>query len=143
MRYASLFLNFESVTSSHISIGKKAEVVAEKILQNFTCQEKLNPLVYTAKFVESKGVKLRVDHVIEISNEADETPVFALIKKIILNGENVLIGYQRLSNLGFDDQYYAFKVEYENVFFIEPVNFNVTPKYIFEATENCKFVNCD
>ena len=43
--------------------------------------------------------------IFKIKYEEDETPVFAVIDKIILSDDKVLIGHQQLLNIGFSDHY--------------------------------------
>jgi len=141
MRYASMFLKFNSIVSNDVVTGKKKRVSSDAIVQKFRCSVNLNDSVLTTKFVEPHSVKLTVGNVVKIKYEEDETPVFAVIDLIILNDDKVLIDYQQILNIGFSDHYNAYKIEYEDRFFIYFAKFDLKPYYIFEGKNNVKYVN--
>ena len=86
---------------------------------------------------------MKVGYVVNIKNDVDEGPTFGVIVDIILNDADIIFVYQQLTNLGFDGHYNAYKVEREDVFFIQPANFNVQSTYIFQGVSNNQFVNYD
>lgn len=96
--------------------------------------------MFTTKYVETSFIKVKVGYVCRIENEADESPVFALINKIIVNDDQFYFGYQQLNTIGFLKHYNAYKVVVEDVFFIEPANFNCKFSYIFEGVKNQQLV---
>lgn len=143
MRHASFFLKFNSIGNSSILTGKKIKVPSCVLLQKYSCAVPLKEFVFTTSFVRTNAIMLKEGFVIHYENEDDESPIFVVIDKIILNENQVLFGYQVLSNLGFDDHYNAYKVERDEHFFIKPANFDVKPTYIFQAVANKQLVNWD
>ena len=93
MRYASMFLKFNSIVSNDVVTGNKKRVSSNAIVQEFRCSvtQTLNESVLTTKFVKSHSVKLTVGNVVKIKDEEDETNVFAVIDLITLNDDKVLI----------------------------------------------------
>ena len=78
-----------------------------------------------------------------VSLKQKSTKVPYLVNEIILNDDKILFGYQKLINIGFHNHYNAYKVELDNVFFINSANFNVKFSYIFEGVKNLQLVNLD
>ena len=50
-------------------------------------------------------------------------------------------GYQRLTNIGFEKHYNAYKVEIDDLFFIKPASFQSKFSYIFNGVNNLQLVN--
>jgi len=61
--------------------------------------------------VEISAVVFKQGNIIQIGTETDENPKFALVKDVILNGEEILLGCQKIHNIGFDNHFYAYVVE--------------------------------
>lgn len=97
--------------------------------------------IFTTKYVETSFKMIKVGYVVNFKNGVDESPMFGVIVDITLNGSEILFVYQQLTNLGFDDHYSAYKVIREDVFLIQPANFNLQPTYIFQGVSNNQFVN--
>lgn len=98
----------------------------------------LKDFVFTTELVSSHANELIVGFVILTKFEEDETPNFAIIRKIVLVDDSVLLGCQQLSSLGFDKQ---FHIMLTRVFYF-PANFkSFKASYIFQGVGNKKFVN--
>lgn len=67
-----------------------------------------------------------------------------MIIEIILNDKDVLLGCQKIVNLGFDNHLHAYVVEDDNFLFIKSINWTYTKtSYIFLANDNRKLVKWD
>jgi len=106
-------------------------------LKKYRCEIPLDKFVKTTKFVQIKGVSFKEGCVIQVGKEIDETPKFALIIEIVLSGEDVLLGCQKLTNIKFDQFYYAFVIEKED-FFIKSINWKYSHKASYIFLDNCK-----
>lgn len=126
-----------------IASGKKIKVSSRDLLQKFGCDFSLNEFVFTTKFVQSSLIEVKLGYVCRIENEADETPVFGLINKIIVNDEKFFFGYQLLKTIGFHKHFNAYIVVAEDLFFIRSANFHCKFSYIFNGVRNLKLVTWD
>lgn len=143
MRYANLFLNFQSIKSSKIVTTKKTKVASVDLLREFHCSLPLPEFVFITRNVEIHSLAYRNNIVIQDKIEKDGTPTFALIKKIFIVNEEILLGCQRLINLGFVEHYFAYKVDFDNFFYIKSIDenkLNYKLSYIFYGTSNRNFV---
>lgn len=147
MRCASLFLNFKSLKGNHIKSAKKKKIPSQDVLKDFICSLPLSKFVFGTKNVEIGSVTYAIGNVIQDKLEKDGIPTFVLIKNIFLNDNNiVLLGCQSLTNLGFDNHFHAYKVDFENFFFIKSVKIkklNTKVSYIFNGPDNKNFVMWD
>lgn len=144
MRYANLFLTFQTLQKSNLFTGKKTKIPSADLLKMFRCEIPLNEFVFHTKHLEIGSVVYKVGNVIQNQTEKDGTPIFVLIKDIFLMDNKILLGCQSLTNLGFDNHFYSYKVELEDFFFIKSVKSpQFKSSYIFYGTENRNFVKWD
>lgn len=113
MRYANLFLNFKSFKAP-LKTFKLSKTSSIKLLKKYTCNRPLNEFVTITKYAHTNAATFKTGFVIQTGTQNDETPPFALIHYIILNDQEILLGCQKLINLGFDSHYYAYVVELES-----------------------------
>lgn len=111
MRYANLFLTFQTLQKSNLFTGKKTKIPSADLLKMFRCEIPLNEFVFHTKHLEIGSVVYKVGNVIHNQTEKDGTPIFVLIR------HQILLGCQSLTNLGFDNHFYSYKVELEDFFF--------------------------
>ncbi len=78
--------------------------------------------------------------------QKDGIPTFSLIKQVFVKNDLILLGCQRLINLGFEANVFAYKVELDSFFYIKRVNrnkLNYNLSYIFHGCINNNFVMWD
>jgi len=111
------FLNFKRMKFD-ISSTKKIKIPSVDLLKEFRCSLALPEFVVSTKNVTINTAIYKPGIVIQDKILRDGTPGFVLVKKIYLLGNDILLGVQRLDNLGFDDHFYAYIVEYSTDFFL-------------------------
>lgn len=143
MRYASIFLKFQSMVLDSVSTGKKTKIASSTLLEKFDCEFPLKEFAFTTNYIRTNYIKVKVGYVCRIENDVDDSPFFARIDKIIINDDKYFFGYQNLSNISFKKHYNAYSIEVEDSFFIGPANFQCKFSYIFKGIKNLQLVNWD
>lgn len=143
MRLADLFMNFQSF-KPNLKTNRCVKIRSSKLLLKYKCNQSLHEFVNTTKSVDINSVAFKQGNVIQTDTEVDETPIFALIIEIILNVQEILLGCQKLCNIGFDNHLYAYVVEKEDFYFIKTINWKLTrSSYIFVGKEGKQLVKWD
>lgn len=108
---------------------------------NFTSAAKK---ITVSPFADVGGIFLKRNCVVQIGKEIDDTPVFGLIIDVIVEDDHkILLGCQKILNLGFIERFYAFSVCLEEEFFICPFSKDYHKKvsYIVDVNDKKKYVS--
>ncbi len=136
------FLYFEK-TLSDPKFGKLVDVDKICLFRKYGFASDSKKIV-VSNFVDVGGILFKRNSVIQIGKEADDTPVFGLISDVIVEDDNkILLGRQKVLNLGFIVRFYAFSVCIENEFFICQFSKDFFQKvsYIVDGIDNKKYVS--
>lgn len=110
-RCAHIFINFKTLNEFSVVTGKKKEVSSLEVLSEFHCSVPLKESVSETKFAEIDSVVYKVGIVLQDKEDKGGIPCFLIVRKIFLLENQILLGCQRLINLGFDNHFCAYKVD--------------------------------
>lgn len=102
----------------------------------------LSEFVLQTQFVEIHDTYYKIGLVLQDKVDKGGIPCFIIIRNIFLMDDKILLGCQGLTNLGFDNHFWAYKIDFEDFFYIISINFNnlhFKSSYVFKN----KFVMWD
>lgn len=131
---SNFFLNFKK-TLDEAEFGKveAAEKISLFRKYNFTSNSKK---IVLSGFVDVGGILVKRDCVVQTGVEIDDTPLFGLVSDVIVEDESkIMLGCQKIINLGFHQNMHAYSVCLEKDFFICKFSKDYLQKvsYIFDA----------
>lgn len=141
-QFANLLLNFEN-SFLKPKFGKTESVDSSFIFQKYNFFTKYNKM-FGASWVDTAGIHIKTNCVIQIGVEADEMPIFGLVNHIIcIDDKTIYFCCQAIDNLGFDDHFQCYSVSLLDEFFMSEFSPKFLGKisYIYEDVNNKKLVN--
>lgn len=137
---ANFLLTFEDLKNTP-TFGRIEKVDIYSLFQKYNFS--LNPKeVQVSSWVEIEAVLIKRNCIIQIGLEIDDSPKFGLVEDIILVDKSiVMLGCRKIENLGFDRQFYAYSVLETNDFFLFSAENVQVLSYMFQGSQNKKFVS--
>lgn len=141
-QFANFLLRFTK-TLDEPSFGKIETVEITSLFRkyNFTFDAKE---IVLSGWVDVGGVLVKRNCVIQTGVEIDDSPTFALVTDIIIiDKSKIMLGCQKITNLGFHHHFYAFSVCLEDEFFVcDFLKDNIKKvSYIFDSSNFKKYVS--
>lgn len=138
---SNFFLNFEK-TFDEAKFGKIEAVEKISLFRKYNFTSNSKKMVLSG-FVDVGGILVKRNCVIQTAIEIDDTPIFGLVTDVIIKDESkILLGCQKITNLGFHQHVHAYSVCLEKEFFICEFSKDYLQKvsYIFDAGDR-KYVS--
>ncbi len=136
---AKFLLNYEKPSHAH-SFGKIQAVNRYVLFQRYNFSLISKDIVETS-WVQVGTVLIKKHCVIQTGLAIDDSPKFGVVEEIIIIDKTVVVlGCRKIINLGFDRHFYAYSVIETNDFFSFPVENVQVTSYLFQGSQNKKFV---
>lgn len=108
-QFADLLLNFNTI-SCKPNFGPKEYISYSALANKYGFSMQLKSIFVTS-WIESGGVTVKKNCVIQTGTDRDDSPIFGLVNDIIIIDESeVFFGCQALQNLGFDRHFFAYPI---------------------------------
>lgn len=135
---SNFLLNYKK-PEPELCIGKVEKVDINYLQQKYKFSGNLENVGVTS-WVESAGFFIKKNCIIQTHFELDDSPKLALVNDIVItNNSKVVLGCQKLNNLGFDSHFYAYSVVEEEHFYLCPAENVINTSYLFQGQDR-KFV---
>lgn len=136
---SNFLLNFKKPEDKKDSIGKVDRVEISSLRGEYKFPLDMKKIDVT-NWVEAAGFLIKNDCIIQTNFELDDSPTFALVKDIIItDNSKILLGCQKIDNLGLDSHFHAYSVIEENHNFLFPADKVINTSYLYQGM-NQKFV---